>query len=535
MLSYRNRFMLRSAAVLALLGAAIHFAHRSLGWFPSGMGHAMPGHAAEGDPFSLNVLLVLPFLLLLAAFWLGRERGGALERLVPLLATLSLTFSSISIIAGSGGSVEFHFSIFMVLALAAYYESIRLIAVMTGLFAVQHLGGYLLAPELVFGMSRYPFSMVLIHALFLLLTALFTCLQIRSKAREVARLETERQQKQEQLEGLLGRVRALSADLDAAAGSVAELSRESAAQSAEVGSGLAEAVRLQQLQQSSVAQAQSSLNDIAAKARQAAEVTGGTQDKALAADAGLEEHRLGMESLLRQVASASAILRETAASASAMVTASETAEEMVDAVREMAEQTSLLALNASIEAARAGDSGRGFAVVAGEVRKLAARSSRTAEQMREIVSSMRQENERTAARVEEGLHASEAASGRAEQSLGQFRSLQQELLVMSEGIHGLTATIREMDAGCEAASRRMADIAAGADQTSQSAQRLSQLSEAQRTASEQTDGEARRIAGLASDLLAGFQGGDAAAIAAEAPLARPGRDDAPGSDLPRPA
>ncbi|QJC50587.1 methyl-accepting chemotaxis protein [Paenibacillus albicereus] len=521
MLDYRNRFMLRSAAALAMLSAAVHFLHRALGWFQTGMGHVMPGSAApsgmaaEGSALSLNLLLAVPFLLLLAAIPFGRGRTGAAAWIAPALATLSLTFSSISIIAGSGGSVEFHFSIFMVLAIAAYYESMRLIALMTAVFAAQHVGGYLLAPELVFGASRYPFSMVLIHALFLLLTALFTCLQIRSKAREVSRLEAERRHKQEQLEGLLGRVQELSRTLDASASSVAGLSRESAAQSAEVGSGLAEAVRLQQRQQSAVEQAQAGLADIAAKARRAAEVTGGTQHKALAADAGLEEHRLGMESLLRQMEDAGVILRDTAASASGMVKASEAAEAMVDSVREMAEQTSLLALNASIEAARAGEAGRGFAVVAQEVRKLAARSGGTAEQMREIVRSMRLENERAASRIEEGLRASETAAVRAEQSLGQFRSLQQELLDMSGGIHALTDSIREMDAGCEAASSRMADIAAGADQTSRSAQRLALLSEQQRAASAQTDGEVRRIAVLASDLLAGSQGGGAAAGASE--------------------
>ncbi|MDI2595501.1 methyl-accepting chemotaxis protein [Pseudomonas sp. N3-W] len=155
---------------------------------------------------------------------------------------------------------------------------------------------------------------------------------------------------------------------------------------------------------------------------------------------------------------------------------------VLDVIRAIAEQTNLLALNAAIEAARAGEAGRGFAVVADEVRALAHRTAQSTQEIEkmvagiqngtgEAVSSMQQSNQRT----QNTLEMARAAGVALEQITQSIHMINERNLVIASASEEQAQVSREVDRNLVNIRDLATQSAAGANQTSAATHELSRL------------------------------------------------------------
>lgn len=213
--------------------------------------------------------------------------------------------------------------------------------------------------------------------------------------------------------------------------------------------------------------------DIAQNCQMAAE---GAQQASQSAQAGaevVEKTVIVMEQIAEKV-------KESARTVESLGARSDQIGAIIGTIEDIADQTNLLALNAAIEAARAGEHGRGFAVVADEVRALAERTTRATREIGEMIKTIQGETKGAVAAMEQGVHQVETGTLEAAKSgaalgdiLEQINAVVMQVNQIATAAEEQTATTGEISNNMMQITQVVQDTASGAHQSATAAAQLS--------------------------------------------------------------
>lgn len=203
-----------------------------------------------------------------------------------------------------------------------------------------------------------------------------------------------------------------------------------------------------------------SINHISDNTQDAAKIAHTSDEQAEAGHAALTE-------LIQQIGQVAEVVRLASSQMNQLKGDSEKISHIIAVIREIADQTNLLALNAAIEAARAGEAGRGFAVVADEVRKLAERTAHSTGEISQMVGAIQLSTTQVVTGVSEGVGLvdnSVALAKQAGDAIAGMRALSQRV---TQIIQELNTTMREQSAASNDVAVKIEQISNQAEQTSQ--------------------------------------------------------------------
>ena len=195
--------------------------------------------------------------------------------------------------------------------------------------------------------------------------------------------------------------------------------------------------------------------------------------------------RKGEDVVNKSVAESKTIVETVSKSAQVMQSLGEKSKqigEIVAVIKDIADQTNLLALNAAIEAARAGEQGRGFAVVADEVRKLAERTAKATSEISQMIGAIQGEVDKaveamnhTNEKVNVGLQYSVEAGDQLDAIVRSVTTLQSMVQQIASATEEMSTTSEAISGDIQAVAGGAREILGGSDQIAQSSSELARL------------------------------------------------------------
>jgi methyl-accepting chemotaxis protein len=224
------------------------------------------------------------------------------------------------------------------------------------------------------------------------------------------------------------------------------------------------------------------MNEMSAAAGEVAGFAGESAENARMAQDGIRFTQTTLGSAVEGVSALASDMSDASEAIGHVASRSDEINRILDVIRGIAEQTNLLALNAAIEAARAGEQGRGFAVVADEVRTLASRTRQSTDEISQMIDGLQQEVRQTVSVINAGVDRASMAVDGTREAGHSLASVVTRIGTIVEHVTQVATAAEEQSSVSEEINRNLTTIGDAASDLRELAQRA-------RRSGESLDGE----------------------------------------------
>ncbi|MDD2051391.1 methyl-accepting chemotaxis protein [Pseudomonas putida] len=265
-------------------------------------------------------------------------------------------------------------------------------------------------------------------------------------------------------------------------GGISDSARQLAASAEEMSTVMEESTRGLQRQNDEIEMAATAVTEMSAAVDEVAGNAVASADASRACDTDSQHGQLQVSETVAAIQSLVGEVLNASDKAKGLATEAQDISKVLEVIRGIAGQTNLLALNAAIEAARAGEAGRGFAVVADEVRSLAQRTHGSTEEIEQMIGAIQQGTSATvqalqdsAEQAEQTLLKASSAGQALEKITTSVALINERTLVIASAAEEQALVAREVDRNLVSIRDLASQTATGANQTSVASEELAQL------------------------------------------------------------